>query len=49
MERIFLEIEKILTGYYTKLLLDFLLKYSYVSYILKPSEKVFMTQFIKMA
>ena len=49
IERIFPGIEKILTDYYTELLLDFLLKYSHVSYVVKQSEKVFTKQFVKMA
>lgn len=49
IERIFPGIEKILTDYYTELLLDFLLKYPHVSYVVKQSEKVFTKQFVKMA
>ncbi len=49
IERIFPGIEKILTGHYTELLLDCLLKYSHVSDVLKQSEKVFTKQFVKMA
>ena len=49
IERIFPGIEKILTDYYTELLLDFLLKYPHVSCVVKQSEKVFTKQFVKMA
>ena len=49
IERIFPGIEKILTDYYTELLLDFLLKYPHVSYVVKQNEKVFTKQFVKMA